>query len=42
MTIYLVLIGILICGIGLTSIQIRNENKKEISQLTELFEDVPK
>jgi hypothetical protein len=41
MIIYFVFFGILICGIGLTTLQIKQENKKAVNELSHLFEDAP-
>jgi len=40
MIIYFIFFGILICGIGLTTLQIKQENKKTTNELSQLFKDV--
>lgn len=40
MTIYLIFLGILLCSIILTTIQMKLQNRKELDELTQLFEDV--
>jgi hypothetical protein len=42
MTTYYILIGLLLCGIIWTKIQIRATRKREINELIKLFDEVPK
>jgi len=41
MTVYLIFLGILICSILVTTIQMKLEYKKELDELNELFDDIP-
>ena len=38
---FFILIGLLLCGIGITTYQIMMERKKEKEEITELFEEIP-
>jgi hypothetical protein len=40
MTIFYVLLGILLCSIIITAVQIKLENKKEFDELIEIFEEM--
>jgi len=42
MTIYFILLGILICSIIITTLQIKLAHRKEINELMDLFEDIPR
>ena len=41
MTVYLIFLGLLLCSIFITTIQLKLENKKQLDELNELFDDVP-
>jgi hypothetical protein len=41
MAINIIFVGILICSIIFTFVHIKLENKKEMNDLIELFEDMP-
>jgi hypothetical protein len=41
MTIYLILIGIVMCSIIVTSLQMKLQIRKEMNELNQLFNDVP-
>ncbi|MCW8804731.1 MAG: hypothetical protein OQK57_10050 [Ignavibacteriaceae bacterium] len=41
MTIFYILLGVILCSIIITTVQIRLAHKKEMNELTDLFEDIP-
>jgi len=42
MTIYFILLGILLCSIIITTVQIKLSHRKEMNELMDLFEDIPR
>jgi Na+-transporting NADH:ubiquinone oxidoreductase subunit NqrC len=42
MAIYFILLGILLCSIIITTVQIKLAHKKEMNELMDLFEDIPR
>jgi len=41
MTAYYILLGIILCSIIITTVQMKLAHKKELNELTDLFEDIP-
>ena len=42
MAIYFILLGILLCSIIITTVLIKLAHKKEMNELMDLFEDIPR